>query len=319
MMMAVPVMAKTIRLLGRRTPLKDLMYAYGLRAGLPFRAIKIVADWLDTARRPAEVWSRRAAARRLLAGSRWRGFVPVEKGFALIDATLLPDLAELARVGAELYRSRAGSVPLGGEEPFYDILTPADLAYRSIFLDIALGRDVVEIVADYLGTIPRLHNIMLCVTPGRERVAQSQLYHLDKPDVGFIQMFINVLRTRPENGPLTFLPADVASRVRDACAYDKRGVTGDGRLTDTEVFAHARAEDVVAAVGDPGAGVLIDTSRCLHFGSRCRDVVRVVCIIQYAPAHKIAPTFAHRFDGHRHALGPLKRMLLDGAVPPMSS
>lgn len=266
------------------TVFKDRLYRYGLVAGLPFGCVKLIADGLDIARQPAKVIRRKLTARRLLNGSPWRGAMPRDAGAVLVTPENWPGLKSLAEVGAKLHAGRAHQfVGLTGE-PFYDLLTPTDLRGHTIFEAVAHNRDLIEIIADYLGTMPVLVKIMLGVTPGRAGIGQSQLYHLDKPDVGFVQLFINVLPTGPENGPLTFLPADVSARVRRATAYDRNGA---GRLTDAEVYAHAKPSDAIAVVGAPGSGVIIDTSRCLHFGSRTAVPPRVVCIIQLAPAHKI--------------------------------
>lgn len=299
----------------RRTPVQEMMFIYGLRAGLPFPAIRVAAEALDVARRPLDCWRRRRVARSVSAGSPRGNHIPRAKGFAPIDSSIVPEVAALVSAGQALYAERASSVPQDGAQPFYDILTSRDILDRPAFLDAALSPAMVGIAAGYFGTMPRLQNIMLCVSPGRAASIQSELYHLDKPSVGFLQAFLNVLDVGPESGPLTFLPADVTSRVRGATSYERRSYSGDTRLSDEEVFQHCRPEDAVALVGPAGRGAFVDTSNCLHFGSRCRGGVRVVCIIQYAPAHKCRPSFSGRFDGHRFGGDPIRSLLLDGARP----
>jgi hypothetical protein len=106
---------------------------------------------------------------------------------------------------------------------------------------------------------------------------KSQMWHIDDEDFCQIKCFINVHEVGLENGPFTFIPAAKSDEVRRKLGHSWRGK----RMDDAEILAHCREEDIVSVTGAPGSGVFVDTSRCLHFGSRSRGGHRLVMMFQY--------------------------------------
>jgi hypothetical protein len=104
---------------------------------------------------------------------------------------------------------------------------------------------------------------------------------------------------------LTFLPASVSQQVRDRTGY-----VYNARLTDEQVHAAAdgAAASEVALVGPRGTTAFIDTSRCLHYGSRFVDKTarRIVVMLQYVtPLAFILPEDDYRSGARfRHLATP---------------
>jgi hypothetical protein len=106
---------------------------------------------------------------------------------------------------------------------------------------------------------------------------KSQMWHIDDEDFRQIKCFVNLHNVGPMNGPFTFIPAQKSDEIRRKIGHGWRG----RRLEDSEIMAHCKPEDIISVTGGPGTGVFVDTSRCLHFGSRARGGHRLVMMFQY--------------------------------------
>jgi hypothetical protein len=130
-----------------------------------------------------------------------------------------------------------------------------------------------------------------------------------------VKYFIYVYDVGEPEGPFTFLPADTSFRVvNDVRAWRKRHGTGDvesRRYLDNEITAVNAAQDIVTVQGPAGAGVAVDTSRCLHLGSRIRPgAFRLVLYLQYCTTREITNVFdVDRFRGD-----PVKHMAVAHSI-----
>lgn len=294
---------------------RQILFGVGVRMHIPVPVLALIGECGHVGGQPLDWLRRKLAARRVLAGSPWRGYVKRSSGYARIGPETIPRMEQLIATSKEIYEARKADLVVPDSEPFINFLTAEDIARHPIFLGFGLSQPMVQIVTDYLGTVPRLHNISLFYTPARERLANSQLLHLDKPYVQLISAFINVIDIAPENGPLTFLPAAKTRLFRERFRYDRHYFVGDGRVSGAEFSRIFQPDDLIALTGEAGSGAIVDTSNCLHYGSRTTAGARVLCVIQYVPAHRMRPSFSHRFDGHRYGRETLSRLLLAGARP----
>jgi hypothetical protein len=108
----------------------------------------------------------------------------------------------------------------------------------------------------------------------------SQCFHLDEHDFRQVKIFVNLDDVTGEEGPFTFLPAPETAAV---CRAVGKG-WGAGRLTDDEVLGNTAPEKVVRLIGSAGDGAFVDTSRCLHYGSRTIKGRRAILMIKYVSA-----------------------------------
>jgi len=295
-------------------PLKSYLYHYGLKYGLPFSTLKTVADVYDAGRSPGDFLARRQIAAETTSGSEWKGFLSRETAERRFNPGDIPGTDRLVEIGQKIFRERGGDEIVRPElNPFATLLQEEDFRNHPEIIEVALSRPILEIACDYFGTVPRLDAIDLWVTPpktGEGEPFGSQLYHLDKPEQHYVSFFINVFDVEDEHGPFTYLPADKTAIVRRATDYEKLYYLGNGRLPDSALFRHISPDDLIRLTGPTGAGGIVDTSECLHFGSRNRSKTRVVFVLSFILAHKGGTSNFRKFRNLVTTTDPLIRMIL---------
>jgi hypothetical protein len=273
-------------------PLKMYIYAYGLRVGLSFQFLKGVVDFLDAMKHPVNWHRRRRMSKSVVLGSKWRGFFTKKKGMTAFSPGEIPGLENVHLLGQRIYKEHKDEILKSGRgkneyNPFHLLLADEEVSDYPELVEAALCDPLVEMLTDYFGSVPRLQNINLWIATPDEANIGSNLFHLDKPDVHFVTVFINVFPVALENGPVTALPADLSHQACLETHYESLYYNGDGRLPDVNILSHCGEENLFRLVGPAGAGAICDTSTCLHYGSRCRSGERVSVVFRYAPAHKI--------------------------------
>jgi hypothetical protein len=233
-----------------------------------------------TAELAPQIERRQQLAAELAAGAA----VTIERdqGYVVCGPDMFDDVAEIVRAA----RAVAQDVDLDAKKaeankPFMVKLVEKNvLTLDSPLLRFALRRDIVASAAAYLGVVPILQfaNVMFSSHAAADP-AKSQLYHCDSDEAEQVKVFILCEEVTADNGPLTFVPAWQSQVVRDTVQYKYKT-----RLTDGEVREAAQGplEEVMLA-GGPGTMAFLDTSRCLHYGSRFRDTSarRLLVMLQY--------------------------------------
>lgn len=143
-------------------------------------------------------------------------------------------------------------------------------------------RPLLDAVCRYLGTVPVVEGAALWWTPPNDTVQSSQAVHVDLLAQRQVKVIMNCTATTMAQGPLHFVPADVSDRLRQRARHSR------GRLADEWLEEPRAAGELYAATGEPGSGVIFDSSRCLHFGSRGNREDRLVLTFHYLPLD--APT-----------------------------
>ena len=126
----------------------------------------------------------------------------------------------------------------------------------------------------YFGHVPFLASLELFHSvPQSAPYRSGQLWHLDIDHPRQLKWSVMCRPTTRNHGPLTFLSASDSAHVQQATGY----VPGRS-LPDDQIGSSAPA---IELVGDAGVSVLVDTSRCLHFGSRVRTGERIALVAQF--------------------------------------
>ncbi len=254
----------------------ELATKAALKTRLPVKPIYQVLKASRIARRPAEFLGRRRAARHLLDGSPWRGFIPPDRGYRITDARTLPGVDAVVaagRVALDRHERRLAEMERPVKNFFANILTADDLADFPALMAFALGPPLIESVTAYLGMLPRLNGLGVYVSPANDSQVRSQLFHVDFDDFSQVKCFVNIDDVDADNGPFTFIPADRSRAIRAANGHGFRSSNlPDARIGDAER---------IMLTGPAGTTALVDTSNCLHFGSRVRRGRRVVFMCQY--------------------------------------
>ncbi|HEX5449233.1 MAG TPA: hypothetical protein VFW85_04175 [Gaiellaceae bacterium] len=199
------------------------------------------------------------------------------------------------------------------------LLTNADLTLDSPYMRFALSDEVLRAVSDYLGLVPLLMKIDIWYSFAgrRDEPRASQLWHLDHDDTTQMKLFVNVNDVTPEMGPLTVADAATSERFPFPDGFD----FGKGnRVPDDEVRSVIRDDQLVSFSGPRGTVAFVDTSRCLHFGSRVeegadpRRMVMVQFLTPYSFEFGDDPYASAPFRGlSEQASGTLQRLALGHA------
>jgi hypothetical protein len=227
-------------------------------------------------------WARRAADRRQVALRRRlaRGIAVdpricacadllTRDGFARVDDVCEEAaLAALSAAGeAKLARAAAAAQrQVNTHKSFWTRLLDEDfqdgrLPTDNPFLRFALQEAVIAVVARALGELPRLDTVQLTLSATDNRqLAYSQLWHKDYDDVRTIKLFAYLTDVKDAaDGPFTYLPGPLSDRF----GFSLRSHRGDAEVLDK--LTHTEPSAVIAP---RLAAFVVETSRCLHMGSR---------------------------------------------------
>ena len=227
--------------------------------------------------------------------------------FAIKQAKIAEQMA-----GFDTWDAKKQAKFLTRKQSFYrHLLKDEDLRRHPDLVDFALSETLLGPVTQYLGMVPYLTRVDLVysVSRGTEERIESQLFHLDHEGLRQVKYFIYVNDVGDPEGPFTFLPADTSFRVvNDVRAWRKQHAgerdVESRRYRDEEIAAVQAAGDIVTVKGPAGSGVAVDTSRCLHLGSRVSPgAFRLVLYLQYCTTREITNIFdveRYRGDHVRH-------------------
>lgn len=288
------------------------LFYYGLKAGFPYDLLRELSGAWDAARHLPDYVRRKLAARQ---GAHPAPLVvPPEEGFATFRPGQFRALDQLVPIARAIYERNQEVNETAradiGKSPITHLFNEASQAEVRRIVELATDPEIAAVMYRYFGSVPRFDNADIWVSRPNAKAVGSQLFHLDKPDRRYTSIFLNILDVGPKSGPLTLLGASDSRRVRAATAYDSLYYHSDGRLPDSRITPLVAPERFVQLTGPAGAGGIVDTSECLHCGSRVDEGVRVVMILSYMHAHKPGN---RRFAAYANEIGAedeLRRLLL---------
>jgi hypothetical protein len=159
------------------------------------------------------------------------------------------------------------------------------LAHPSL-VRFALSEPILRAVSVYLGTMAVLASVALLWSPPETegaKLTSSQRFHNDHEDTSQVKLFVHIDDVDSDCGVFTFHPAEATRRIRKALG------TRGGRLDDAATAKVLPSEAPLTLMGPAGSAYFVDTSRCLHFGSRPAKKGRLLLLVQYlrcnSPAH----------------------------------
>ncbi len=269
-------------------------------------------------RAPLDRLRRRRTAAAYIASRTERG-LDAAGGFEVVSFNELPEFAPVLATCRRLFEAKQveprpegfDSWPaerqakfLSRKQSFFRyLLTDDDLRRHPELVDFALSDRTLGAATRYLGMVPYLSHVDLVYSlprPGGN--IDSQLFHLDPEGVRQVKFFIQIFDVGEPEGPFSFIPADATARVlRDIAAWRaQRGVPPSRRYSDEEVTAVGGDRALVTVQGPAGTAIAIDTSRCLHLGSRVQPgTFRLMLYLQYCTTREQTNAFdVDRFSGH---------------------
>jgi hypothetical protein len=238
-------------------------------------------------------------------------------GYAILAPGSIPNTDDIIALSVNLFEEKQRQLEAGDTNNpkkwafLRSILTNQDLARNPELVDFALSDALLSLVTNYLGTIPHLNRIDLLysVNHGGEEAISSQIYHLDPEGTRQAKLFMNLRDVGPDEGPFTFIPASETSRIVNAIRKHRPADTemAAGRYLDDELAAVGGLDKAISVSGAKGSAGLVDTSRCLHFGSRVKPGTYRLCLyIQYCTSRE----HGNMFNASRYAHDPVRYLAL---------
>ena len=229
---------------------------------------------------PGQYRLRKRWAEKSVASNKTRLIIPNKDGYRLFEGDDIPGIDSLVRYCTKVYHeSRTLFSPeYLQKHPTKRFLLPilegVEFCRHPQLIQFMVSRSILDSVTGYLGTIPRLMGARLCWSPPNETARSSQLFHFDYEDLRQVKVFINIFETKEDQGPLTFIPANISEQIQ-------KSIRRVSRVSDERIYDAGGKNEEVKLVGSAGSGAFLDTSRCLHYGSRFNRRDRLVLIIQF--------------------------------------
>ncbi len=135
------------------------------------------------------------------------------------------------------------------------------LSTDNVFVRFAIQPSVLQLVTAILGDLPLLTDVLLTLSREADgKHSYSQLWHRDHDDPRTVKLFVYLTDVKErEDGPFTFLPKSIS----DAFGFSLRS-----HLPDDKVFRYVDRKAVRVMIAPKLTAFMIETSRCLHMGSR---------------------------------------------------
>ena len=135
--------------------------------------------------------------------------------------------------------------------------------------NLALHPEILTPVARYLESVPVLLSAMVWHAPNiPQEIKASQLFHFDREDIRQIKCFIPIDSIDADTGPLCLLNATDSRRFIWRSWTSGKLPTSKRRFRDNEVYRVVPPQRLRRLWGAPEDILLVDTTNCLHYGSR---------------------------------------------------
>ena len=130
-------------------------------------------------------------------------------------------------------------------------------------------------ISDYLASPYVLSTVRLWWSTKNDTATSSQMFHADEEDLSQLKLFININSIGEAHGPFTFIDAGASEDVI------RNSKTGKKKFTDEQITSLIDQTTMHKLTGESGSAAFVDTSRCLHYGSRSNQYDRLVLMAQF--------------------------------------
>jgi hypothetical protein len=251
--------------------------------------------------------------------------IALQDGWAIDGSMSLPHLDRVLEDADKIIAERAGvrKSNVGAYRSYFqDVWTPADLVTYPSFVDFATSSEVLSVVAQYLGCVPALSTTLpsgirfvesnAAYDDRPDEPHDSQLYHLDYYSLPNVYVLVLLRDTTFEHGPWTFLPRSATRKAAAALRNWKRGVPY--RFSDQQVYSIVDRTESIEFSYPRGSVLFIESSGCMHYGSRNSIQPRFQLMYGYTGACRT--DFSEAIMPHKqypvtHSDSLLRRLALD--------
>jgi hypothetical protein len=127
---------------------------------------------------------------------------------------------------------------------------------------------ICDEIGNYIKFKPILYSIDIMHSYKKNFILKdsAQFFHSDYEDNRSVKIFINLDEVKEENGPFTFIDRQNTKLISEAFNYSK--TYKKRRLEDNYVEAFVKKNDYKNNIGPKNFGLLVDSTACMHYGSR---------------------------------------------------
>jgi len=270
-------------------PVYRLLYK---RLGLPRERVHSWLSWARGRTLGAELDRRRALAATL--PSEPALYLDPEGALLRFEPGTLPGAdaaAAYCRALYDDYRSSGAATAQLQRNPrkrfLLSVLSGNEFLAHPALVRFMVGRPILDTASRYLGAVPRLEGAALWWTPPNDSLQSSQKAHIDELAPRQVKIILHCDRVEADGGPLFALEAAHSAQVL-VRSRQRRGRLDDDWLAEIDAL-----QSMQPALGPAGSGILFDSSRCLHFGSRGNRRDRLVLAFHFLPADAPVHTRYH--------------------------
>jgi len=254
---------------------KDLRFTHlVLRLGHNFRRRKFAA--YDRAASPS-------------TGSTSTNVINEKLGYAVLDAADLLVVKNAIECAKSIYPPKFIEDDYKGRGkngPFYMIeCDKSEKASKPIF-DLATDECILAPVRQYLNATPVIVSVQVWFSPNNIDTADfnSQLYHFDREDYQQIKCFVPIEDIDETCGPMTLVPKAATNQF--VKALWKRGkIPSTKSRFDDALVEQIIPRESLPVCGTKGSIMMMDTTQCLHYGSRNASKPKYHLAFQYITAY----------------------------------
>lgn len=218
-------------------------------------------------------------------------------GYCRLDGIVDPAiLEEVALAAAKKYKfaERASKNQEAHRKDFWTRLLDEDKVNGALptdnpFVAFALQPKILTFISKVCGELPFLDDVLLVLSRHTgKKLSLSQLWHYDYDDTRTIKLYIYLSDVKSiDDGPFTFLPAPVSKRL---------GRSLRSRRQDKEIISKVGDSEIVKLVSPRLSVFIVETSRCLHMGSRVEEGhERLMYMASYITIPRLYPEPHPRF------------------------
>ncbi len=238
-----------------------------------------------------------------------------DSAWRMVDSGESPDLsrlADLCRDHFDHFMSSGKGEAVRARNPqkqfLLGVLSGNEFLEHPELVRLMVARPIVDAAARYLGAIPRLEGAVLWWTPPNDSRTSSQQWHIDELAQRQVKILLNCSEVTAESGPLHFVGADRSDQLRARMGHRR------GRVDEQRLMSQLDETEIMAATGPPGSAVMLDSSRCLHYGSRGNRRDRLVLAFHFfAPPSPVDSRYhieLGEFGSEFADLDPVQRLAL---------
>ena len=164
------------------------------------------------------------------------------------------------------------------------IMKSEDFNEKSDAFKFVTSDFILKVVSKYLGYIPLLTHISVWWSPNDKIYEQSsQFYHLDHEDYRQIKGFLFLKDIDEESGPLHAISSNQSLIIQKEISYNMQ--SQNKRIQDSTISELNKKNKnkfvTKEFLGKKGDLLLMDTSKCFHFGSRKSTKERLILSFQF--------------------------------------